>query len=98
MLCINAGKDEIANAARRWPHHITRLREWEILVSECSKCGFTSFFCDSAEDDESDAETFDRLRIDKRVTWAMTSRGGRQQNLLKRLPSPVCASSYGLCE
>ena len=98
MLCINAGKDEIANAARRWPHHIARLREWEILVSECSKTGFASFFGDSAEDGETNAETFDRLRIDKRVSWAMTSFGGRQQDLLKRLPSEVCSSSYGLCE
>jgi 3'-phosphoadenosine 5'-phosphosulfate sulfotransferase (PAPS reductase)/FAD synthetase len=98
MLCINAGKDEIANAARRWPHHIARLREWESLVSECSKGGFTTFFGDSAEDGETNAELFDRLRIDNRVLWATTSRGGRQQDMLRRLPSEVCASSYGLCE
>jgi hypothetical protein len=98
MLCINASKDEIANAARRWPHHIARLREWERLVSETSKRGFTTFFTDSADENETNAETCARLCIDKRVEWATTSWGGRQQDMFRQLGSVGCASSYGLCE
>ena len=98
MLCINAGKDEIANAARRWPHHIDKLREWEALVSETSKRGWTTFFVDSFEDGETCAEIFDRLRIDKHVEWATTSRGGRQQDWIRQVGETGCSSSYGLCE
>jgi len=98
MLCINAKKDEIANCARRWPRHIARLREWETLVSECSKQGWTTFFCDGAEDGETNAEIFERMKIDSRVRWARTRRGGRQYDMMALLPAPVCVSSYGLCE
>lgn len=98
MPCINASKSEIANIARRWPHHIARIAEWERLVSECSKRGETTFFADSFNEGETTDQIFERLRIENHVKWAMTSRGGKQSNLLQLLPSPSCSSSYGLCE
>jgi len=48
---------------------------------------------------ESDGDIFERLRIDKRVEWAKTARGGKQLDLLKFNPHPdACSSLYGLCE
>lgn len=98
MPCINAGKGEIAEIARRYPHHIDRIREWESIVSEATKRGLTTFFTDGALEGESDAELFARLGIDERVRWAMTTRGGKQFDLLKVGPVEACSSSYGLCE
>lgn len=123
MLCINSGKDEIDNAAKRWPEHIDKLREWERLVCLAAKRGWTTFFCDSAQVSETplpgwiykplvdkdtgetkplwvepDEEIYARLNIDARVEWAMTTRGGRQYDLLKAAPPLACSSSYGLCE
>lgn len=98
MLCINAMKAEISNAARRFPGHIEKLRRWEEIVSASSKRGFSTFFYDGTDAEESDAETFERLRIDARVLWAKTSRGGEQYDLMKSAPPPACSSSYGLCE
>lgn len=98
MPCINCGKDELAEIARRYPHHVDRVREWERIVSDASKRGFSSFFTDAAGEDETPADTFGRLNVDQRIKWAMTSRGGRQFNILKTLPPAECSSVYGLCE
>ena len=40
----------------------------------------------------------ERMRIDQRVEWAKTSRGGVQYDMIKNLPPPACSSVYGLCE
>lgn len=98
MPCINCGKDELAAIAARFPRHIDRIREWEQLVSEASRRGWTTFFTDSFEEGETHAEIFDRMRIDRRVAWARTTRGGKQFSLLKVEASDGCSSSYGLCE
>lgn len=97
MPCINCSKAELGEIAQRFPHHIDRIREWEGLVSEAAKRGYTSFFTDGALDGETHADTAARLSIDQRVLWARTARGGRQFTL--RLEEPAgCASVYGLCE
>jgi hypothetical protein len=36
--------------------------------------------------------------IDEVVRWAATSRGGRQFDMERAIPSPACSSRYGLCE
>jgi 3'-phosphoadenosine 5'-phosphosulfate sulfotransferase (PAPS reductase)/FAD synthetase len=98
MLCINAGKDEIREASVRLPHEIDRLEAWEILVSACSKRGFSTFFADahSAKDRR---QIFADLNIRARVEWAKTTRGGKQYDLLAAAEEPkACASAYGLCE
>jgi len=43
-------------------------------------------------------EVYERCRIDQRMKWAMTTRGGKQYDLLKAGPAPICSSMYGLCE
>lgn len=98
MPCINCAKDELSEIAHRFPQHVDRIREWERLVSDASKRGFTSFFTDGAEDDETNAEACERLSIDARVDWARTTRGGHQYDLLKSVPGPACSSKLGLCE
>jgi len=98
MPCINANKAEIAEIARRFPEHVDRIREWERIVSEASRRGWCSFFTDCAEGDETPEATFRRLNIDARISWAKTSRGGRQFDLLKSGPAEPCSSIYGLCE
>lgn len=98
MPCINVGKNELAQIAQRFPEVIQRIREWEALVSEASKRGWTTFFTDCAEEDETPEALFRRLNIDARVSWARTARGGKQYDLLKSMDGAACSSIYGLCE
>lgn len=100
MLCINAGKDEIANCARRWPHHVDRIRAWELIVSEASKWGFATFFCaEQPSQFDTPEDIFAAWNVDRRIEWAMTSRGGKQYDWLRSVAEPTaCSSSYGLCE
>lgn len=98
MPCINCGKDELAEIAARFPQHIDKIREWEALVCDAAKRGYSSFFCDGVEDGTTPAEAFEAFRIDNRVAWAKTTRGGKQFDLMKAGAPAVCSSSYGLCE
>lgn len=99
MPCINCTKDELLEISKRFPLHINRIREWESLVCLAAKRGWTTFFCDSAEEGETDAAIFYRMNIDGRVRWAQTKRGGRQADFIRALePAPACSSLYGLCE
>lgn len=105
MPCINCGKGELAEIAARFPEVVDRIREWEDIVSRASKRGFTTFFTDSLKDGSErylldPAGAFEHLRIDNRVRWARTVRGGAQYDLL-RTPEAIgggCSSLYGLCE
>ena len=47
---------------------------------------------------EPDASVMDRCRIDKRIEWAQTSRGGKQFDFIRLEPVQQCSSVYGLCE
>jgi 3'-phosphoadenosine 5'-phosphosulfate sulfotransferase (PAPS reductase)/FAD synthetase len=97
--CINCTKDELAIIARRFPEEVKRIRYWETIVSQCCKLGFSTFFyADGADLSLTPEEIFDRWNIDGRVDWAMTSRGGKQYDLLRIAPPPSCSSVYGLCE
>lgn len=119
MPCINAGKDELAEIARRFPAHINKIREWERIMSLAAKRGFTTFFSGAVRRSQTpkpgyvyqpDKDTGDgpwiegdaliqaAYCVDARIDWAMTSRGGRQYDLLKTGEAPMCASVYGLCE
>jgi 3'-phosphoadenosine 5'-phosphosulfate sulfotransferase (PAPS reductase)/FAD synthetase len=97
MPCINCSKNELLEISKRWPEEITRVREWEEIVAECSKRGQTTFFADN---DTNDNVLFQReyARIDKVVEWTKTSRGGRQFDFLRSIPPSGCSSDYGLCE
>lgn len=91
MPCINVRKDELCEIARRLPEHIDKIREWEWLVHLAAKSGWATFFT------ETDAIA-GGLGIDASVVWAKTSHGGKQFDLLKAGPAPICSSMYGLCE
>lgn len=98
MPCINVGKDELRQIAVRFPSHIKRISEWERIVGDCSKRGFSTFMANS-HDAKDRRQIFTDLNIFARVEWSRTSRGGRQFNLLADLIEPTaCASSYGLCD
>lgn len=97
MPCINVNKAELREIAIRFPEHLERISEWERLVSESSKHGFSTFIAD-AHDASDRRKIFDDLNIWSRVEWSKTTRGGRQYDLLGDLTDSVaCASSYGLC-
>lgn len=98
MPCINCGKDELLEISKRFPEHVEKIREWERLVSLAAKRGWTTFFTDAAEDGETSEEIFNRLRIDERIRWAETARGGRQTDFIRLEPAQQCSSVYGLCE
>jgi 3'-phosphoadenosine 5'-phosphosulfate sulfotransferase (PAPS reductase)/FAD synthetase len=101
MPCVNCRKGELQEIARRFPEQISRVREWEQLVSNASKRGSATLFpavidpMASADDDIS-PETHG---IDRAVEWSKTARGGRQFDLIaSTAPSVGCASAYGLCD
>lgn len=94
MPCMNCGKDELSEIAKRWPEVIVRIVKWEAAVKAASKRNGASFF--SAPDDG--RGELQGRNITERVEWAKTSRGGRQFDLFEDLPSPKCSSHYSLCE
>lgn len=101
LLCINCGKQEIAQADQRFPEVIDRIREWEKIVALVSRRGEATFF--PAPMIPGNENT--RARIDEAVKWAKTTRGGKQFDLLQRLSrdradeeGAMCESAYGLCE
>ena len=96
MPCINCRKDELREIAQRFPEHVQRIAEWEDLVAMASKRGASTFFPSPTANGRGDVRSG---RIHDHVAWAMTSRGGRQLDLLRMCgKSPACASAYGLCE
>lgn len=102
MPCVNCRKDELAEIGQRFPEEVARVREWERLVSMASKRGSTTFF--TATNDPTVAANdniqSDTHGIDRMVDWARTTRGGRQYDLIARIPANdnKCSSAYGLCE
>lgn len=98
MPCINCSKSELRQIALRWPEHPKRISEWEYVVGQCSKRGFSTFFTDSNKAKDR-RKVFADLNVWTRIEWAKTTRGGRQFDLLAQLDEPHdCASAYGLCE
>lgn len=95
MPCINAGKAELAQIARRFPEHVERIAAWERLVSEvCRPLSPVSFFHVGTQGHAGQGSTIEHV-----IQWARTTRGGRQFDLLADLEEPLaCSSAYGLCE
>jgi hypothetical protein len=83
--CINSGKDDLVNWARRFPDMIEKVRGWEARVGR-------TFFAPIVPG-------LPINWIDDVVRWAGTGRGGTQGDLLKMyVPLAACESKYGLCE
>ncbi|WKL16681.1 phosphoadenosine phosphosulfate reductase family protein [Comamonas testosteroni] len=98
MPCINCSKSELRQISQRWPEHPKRISEWEHMVGQCSKRGYSTFFTDSNKAKDR-RKVFADLNVWTRIEWAQTTRGGKQFDLLAQLNEPhACASSYGLCE
>lgn len=94
MLCINARKNEILEVSKRFPHHIDKIREWEQIVSKCSKREISTFFAANKTPGVCDS----RSDIDTVVEWSKTGNGGIQYDLLAMQEPLACSSLYGLCE
>lgn len=97
MSCINCGKDELREIARRWPEHVARIADWERLVSSVCRLGAqaATFFRPNKGGGAQGGDA----GINAVVEWSRTTRGGRQFDLLAGLDEPTaCSSAYGLCE
>jgi hypothetical protein len=94
-------KDELKAIGERCEDEISRLEEWEHLVSNAAKRGKATFFNTGTIHGLRDVDEIDPKihGIRSAVDWSRTSRGGRQYNMFDALESiPVCTSVYGLCE
>ncbi len=100
MPCINARKDELLEISKRFPEVIERIAAWEQAVALASKRETATFFAlDSFEPGMTPAEQFEAGRIEQKVIWAASARGGRQRDFLREQDDgPICSSIYGLCE
>lgn len=90
MPCINVGKMELFEIARRFPEEVDRIAKWEEIVKLASKRNGASFLASSEGE-----------HIWDKVDWSKTVHGGKQIDLFKTLAFddvPVCSSQYGLCE
>lgn len=107
--CINCSKQELALVDSVFPEQIDRLEQWERLVSDACKRGYSTFF-NIVNDPVMEArwdelERTGRLRefslaefgVREMVRWAKTDRGGRQYPLFAREPSLAC-NQWGACE
>lgn len=102
MPCINAKKSEIFEIAKRFPEHIERIAEWELIVKEVSKRNAATFFvAANIAGNPTPEECFAVANINEMVRWSKTAYGGRKMDMFKALEfvdSPTCSSAYGLCE
>ena len=92
MPCINASKADILNIASRFPEEIEKVREYEFLMTACARSGgyqVATFF---------HTRDIGGRGIDDAVSWARTSRGGKQYDLVAEAEAEMCSSLYGLCE
>lgn len=91
MPCINAGKRELSEIAKRFPEHVDRIREWESLVRGTARPGCASTFFHSRDWGHG---------IDAAVDKSRTKRGGdlRQRDAFHEAEPEMCSSMYGLCE
>jgi 3'-phosphoadenosine 5'-phosphosulfate sulfotransferase (PAPS reductase)/FAD synthetase len=73
MPCINAGKLELREIARRFPEHIARIAEWERLVTSVGRPGTPVSFMHMSH---LGGHTGQTSHIWKVVEWSKTTRGG----------------------
>lgn len=98
MPCINTNKAELRQIAARFPDHVEKIHKWEMLVSQCTKIGFSTM-CGDKHDAKDRRIIFADLNIHARIDWANTARGGKQRDMLFALDQQSgCSSAYGLCE
>lgn len=79
--CIMCGKGEIRLLDRQ---AIERLREWESIVRQVSRRQAATFFAAKVLPGPVGDDDHARAHIDAVVSWAKTSRGGRQFDLFQQ--------------
>jgi len=95
MPCINAKKDEVLEISKRFPEHIDRIAEWELLVGKASKRRNATMFAAPGDNETA----YERGNIRQAVQWSGTKRGGRLMDMFRVMDEPKqCSSAYGLCE
>jgi len=101
MPCINCGKDEIRQIADRFPEFLEEKAQWEQLVGQASKRGFSTFFNKERHAGVTDRRLiYEAERVESIISWARTSRGGKQFDMFMQanvFEPLVCESAYGLC-
>ncbi|MTC34333.1 phosphoadenosine phosphosulfate reductase family protein [Providencia alcalifaciens] len=104
MPCIHARKSELAEIFIRFPEEIKRVAEWERFVAACSRRGNSAFFPSTQDPVKKERRieciTLESHGIETYRDWAVTSRGGRQFDLLAdENANSACSSIYaGVCE
>lgn len=104
MPCIHARKSELLKIFEQFESEIKRVEEWEKLVSQCSFRGCSTFFISTIDplnrEKKPDKITTETHGIRTVKEWALTTRGGRQFDLLTNLnEGSICNSVYaGVCE
>lgn len=94
MPCVNCRKDELAEIYTRFPDHIGRIREWERIVTLCSKNGVSATFFHSSKLNNGKFNGIDAV-----VEWSRTGKNGHTFDLFKSIDEGLsCSSAYGLCE
>jgi len=96
-VCINSNKEDLSSIAIRHPQEIERIAEWEHLVSQASKRGFTTFFHIHGKKQQDLRRIFAEGSIRSKVAM-VTNDDGTMDLFDDELDAPACASSYGLCE
>ncbi|WP_051588664.1 MULTISPECIES: phosphoadenosine phosphosulfate reductase family protein [unclassified Serratia (in: enterobacteria)] len=104
MPCINVNKAELSEIFLRWPEEIERIARWERIVAACSRRQNSTFFPSTQDPKKSERRieciTVDSHGINTYRDWALTTRGGRQFDLIAGMhDKAVCSSVYaGVCE
>lgn len=104
MPCIHARKSELREIFLRYPDQIERVANWEQIVSQCAPRGCAAFFISTLDpanrESNPDLVSLNSHGIKTIQDWALTTRGGRQFDLLAGLNDDVaCNSVYaGVCE
>ncbi len=104
MPCINVNKAELGEIFKRWPEEIARVARWEKLVAKCSRNGNSTFFPSTQDPNKAERRikciTVESHGIGTYRDWALTTRGGRQFDLLAAdNDHSSCSSVYaGVCE
>ncbi len=90
---------------RQWEHLVCLVNKRRVssFFSDKAKRSTTPqpgyhYDKDSGHYVESAEAVYERIKIDERVKWAATGRGGHTYDLFKQHPPPACVSVYGLCE
>jgi 3'-phosphoadenosine 5'-phosphosulfate sulfotransferase (PAPS reductase)/FAD synthetase len=98
MPCIHVKKSELSEISWRFPEEIDRIEQWEILVCQASKHGFSTMIGDSHVGLDR-RQVFSELNIREQVRWATNTRVGGNLSLFGPDEfNTSCSSAYGLCE